>query len=59
MPRILILQLRISFVDAKFPQNEPRKETRELAEKKNNYLELETITLKSRKQEKCELPARE
>ena len=34
MPSILILQLRISFVDAKFPQNEPRKETRELAEKK-------------------------
>ena len=58
MPRILILQLRISFVDAKFPQNEPRKETRELAEKNNNNY-LETITLKSRKQEKCELPARE
>lgn len=57
MPRILILQLRISFVDAKFPQNEPRKQTRELTEKNNNY--LETITLKSRKQEKCELPARE
>lgn len=58
MPRILILQLRISFVDAKFPQNEPRKETRELAEKNNNNY-LETITLKSRKQEKCELPERE
>lgn len=57
MPRILILQLRISFVDAKFPQNEPRKQTRELTEKNNKY--LETITLKSRKQEKCELPARE